>query len=144
MVKNVCKVENISDNIFNFDISNKLKNALILKYVNPCVSIFFLKDVLSLEDGNRLGKMAGINFNKDNCTLEDGTVICDDYIEYVIINDMLLCAKNALEKDTDNKYFVVNIVKDEVGNKVKSDVKLSVEDLMAKLYSNKEEKGKSL
>lgn len=144
MVKTVCKVDNISESIFD-DISfNKIKNSLLLRYINPIVSISFLKDDLSLEKGMELGKKSNINFDKDKCSLLDGTVIDNDLMEYIVISDMLNCAKKALDNDTENKYFVANVVKDRVSKKIKSDTKLSVDDLMRMLYSSKEEKSKSL
>lgn len=144
MVKTVSKVDNISESIFD-DISfNKIKNSLLLRYINPIVSISFLKDDLSLEKGMELGKKFNINFDKDKCSLLDGTVIDNDLMEYIVISDMLNCAKKALDNDTENKYFVANIVKDKVSKKIKSDTKLSVDDLMRMLYSDKEEKSMSL
>lgn len=146
MSKNSYKVIQTEENeLFNSEVCNRLKSALILKYSNPLVSLPFLKDSITLEEGKQLGQMACVNFNEDGCYDKNGILLDSNFILMTIVNDLTISAKNALEKDEDSGYYLANLVKGIVSSKVLPKINkvdnetMSVDDLMAKLYGEKQE-----
>lgn len=146
-MSNTYKVVNSVDNFFNQDINKRLQNALLLKYCNPIVSLSYLKDDLNLSEGIELAKLANINFSENGCYDKNGNYIDRNAILMTIVDDLCLSGKKSLDKDDENGYFLANLVKGIINSKVlsrleaKTEETITVDDLMAKLYGEKEEKG---
>lgn len=146
-MSNIYKVVNSVDNFFNGDINKRLQNALLLKYCNPIVSLFYLKGDLSLSEGIELGKLSNIDLLENGCYDKNGNYIDCNAILMTIVDDLCLSVKKSLDKDDENGYFLANLVKGIIDTKVlsklesKTEETITVDDLMAKLYGEKEEKG---
>jgi len=146
-MSNVYKViDSVNNEAFNDSICTRLQNALVLKYSNPCVSLSFLKDDISLEEGIKLGEMSQIKFTKDECYDKNDIFIDNNIILTTIVNELCMCAKKSLEKENNNDFYLANIVKEILESKVLTKANgskcenITVDDLMAKLYGE-EEKG---
>lgn len=144
-MSNVYKVLNTTNS--NFDGYDRLQAGLILNYCNPIVSLAFLKKTLSFDEAKKLGEMAGIGFSGEDFYDKNGNIIDNNVILRTIVDELCLSAKKSLENNGDSGYFLANYVKEIIGNKVLFRVKekeediITVNDLVAKLYGEKEEKG---
>ena len=144
-MSNVYKVLNVTNN--NFDGYDRLQASLILNYCNPIVSLSFLKKSLSFDEAKKLGEMAGIVFSGEDFYDKNGNLIDNNVILRTIVDELSISARKSLENDGDSGYFLVNYVKEIIENKVLSKLReneediITVDDLVAKLYGEKEEKG---
>lgn len=144
MSNDVFKIKNIDD---NNDLNERhLLNALVLKYLNPIVSIPFVCKNENQKKIENLCKRANIIY-KDNAFYDEhNNLINRDVIIDIISDDLCTSAKLFLESD-DDKLYHANMIKYILRNNVLSkkeecenDKILTVEDLMSKLYEKKESK----
>lgn len=140
-------VSSLDNDVLDEEVFKRAQAGLILKYCNPIVSLSFLKESLSLEEGYKLGEMSGIKYTNEGCYDKNEIFIDRNLILMKIVDDLYLSAKRSLEQSEDNGYFLSNVVKRIIDTKVLSKIKdsekdtITVDDLMAKLYGEREAKG---
>lgn len=140
-------VSSLDSDMLDEEVFKRAQAGLILKCCNPIVSLSFLKGSLSLEEGYKLGEMAGIKYTNEGCYDRNENFIDRNFILMTIVDDLYLCVKKSLEQNEDNGYFLANSVKKIIDTKVLSKLKdsekdtITVDDLMSKLYGEREEKG---
>ena len=145
-MKSVYIVQSVDDNIlFKKNDVERLQNGLFLTYCNPLVSLYLLSKKEESEELNHLAMLANLKVDNGNICDNVGSVIDSDYIIKTIIDELYLSSKKSLENNKENSVFITNIVKqlfNSLIEKEKMPVEniMSVEDLMAKLYQNNEEK----
>lgn len=137
------RVTSVADN-YNFNV-DKIRAGMILNYVNPLVSLPFLNSQINEESAQYLGSLVGLERSKGSYISADGKLLDENFVRARIANDLVEIVKNSLDKE-DSEY-LGNIVREVMKNKLVSksvnyqEPMMSVDELMAKLYQAKSEKG---